>query len=224
MKLKLSISPKRVAQALLLIIIALVLASTIGRLTGHERIFLLNAEANIPTWYSSTALLISAILLAFITWVKRETADPYWRHWFFLVLIFFYLAVDEAATIHESLNELQEILGTSGFLRYAWIIPAGIGVIILTILYWRFLFSLPVRTRTLCFIAGGLFIGGALGLEAVGGFLSERYANNSLPHILVTTTEETLEMLGVAVFIYALLDHLRAEIATADLHIHFKQD
>ena len=224
MKLKLPILPKRITHLLLFIVFGLALASNIGRLTGHERIFLLNAEANIPTWYQSTALLSSAILLAFISWVKRENNDNAWRNWLFLAFIFLFLAVDEAASIHEGLNELSEILGTSGFLRYAWIIPVGISLIILTAFYWRFLFSLPNRTRNLFFVAGAVFIGGALGLEAVGGFLSERYADGSLPHIIVTTVEETAEMLGIVTFIYALLDYLRTEIGTADIHIQFKQE
>src|SRR5687768_9580440 len=54
--------------------------------------------------------------------------------------------------------------------------------------------------------------GGALGMELVGGFLTDTGGQATLAYLDATTTEESLEMLGVVIFIYALLDYIRRRL------------
>jgi hypothetical protein len=57
-------------------------------------------------------------------------------------------------------------------------------------------------------IAAALYIGGAVGLELVGGRYAEMHGLKNLTYSMIATAEETLEMAGVIVFIYALLRYI----------------
>ena len=47
-----------------------------------------NGEANIPSWYSSSALLAASALLFLITALKARDSDSYLLHWKFMAIIF----------------------------------------------------------------------------------------------------------------------------------------
>ncbi len=81
-----------------------------------------------------------------------------------------YLFVDEGTTIHETVGyALRDLLGTSGVLFFAWVIPATVILAIFATIYLKFLVHLPGRIRLLVVIAGALFVGGALGIELLRG-------------------------------------------------------
>jgi len=82
---------------------------------------------------------------------------------------------------------------------------------VLALLYLRFLFVLPRRTKLLCFIAGGTYIGGALGMELVGGYIVTHWGEDNMAWAVASTFEELLEMLGASIFIYALLSYMSSE-------------
>ncbi len=69
------------------------------------------------------------------------------------------------------------------------------------------MWSLPKRTAALIFLAGTVYVAGALGLELVGGIISDRGGRPSLIYELVAATEELLELIGIATFIFALSDY-----------------
>ena len=92
----------------------------------------------------------------------------------------------------------------------SWVVPAGILVAILAVAFSGFLWRLPRRTRVLIAGSGCLYVGGALGVESVGGYFAETAGTDRLGYSILTTVEELLEMVGVVVFVYALLLHLRA--------------
>ena len=68
---------------------------------GLIRLFDLDAEENVPTFFSALLLLLAALLLALITVLKRASSDTYSRHWATLSLILLYMSVDEFSGIHE---------------------------------------------------------------------------------------------------------------------------
>lgn len=51
-----------------------------GALFGLTRLFDLDTEANVPTWYSASALLICGLTLGLIAAAKRQVDDPYTRY------------------------------------------------------------------------------------------------------------------------------------------------
>ena len=167
----------------------------------------LSGDSTVPTWYASVTLLLCAVLLAVTAAAyKRAEGRAAW-HWGCLSVLFLGLSVDEVATIHEWTGNL---LGpTHGVLYYSWIVfglafAGGLGV-----LYLPFVLRLPPRLRGLVVLAGGLFVGGALGVEMVNSWLGYAHPERHLTYMLTTALEEGLEKAGVLVFVYALLDHLR---------------
>jgi hypothetical protein len=55
-------------------------------------------------------------------------------------------------------------------------------------------------------LSGALFVSGAVGMEMVGGGLAERGQQLTLLYDLITSIEEVLEMVGIAVFLFAIAD------------------
>lgn len=180
-----------------------------------------NAEATIPTWYATILLFISSVLLALIALAKRRNKEPYAAYWMGLVIIFLYLSMDEGAVIHEIFSTpLQEALNTTGYLTFAWLIVFVPLVILFALIYLRFLFHLPSPTRNLFILAGTLFVGGAVAVEAISANRWYLDGGVSFPYLAIATVEEFGEMLGVVVFIYALLSYMVASEYTAVFHFN----
>ena len=98
-------------------------------------------------------------------------------------------------------------------LLYAWVVPGLVLVGAVFLLYARFLWRLPPRTRWRFLVAGGLYVGGALGMELLGGKLHTELGYNTPWYIAAAQLEEVLEMSGVIVFIDALLSYASAHLA-----------
>jgi hypothetical protein len=170
----------------------------------------LEEEGSIPTWYAAFSLLACAALLGWIALGSQQTEARFVRHWFFLALIFIFLSLDEISQFHElTVFHVTNLLKVDGFFRYSWIIPAAFFVLVLSILYIKFLLHLSAKTRTLFFIAAALYVGGALGVEALEGKYDSLYGMDIGMDMLITI-EEFMEMAGIVVFLYALLSYLSA--------------
>lgn len=186
--------------------------------------FYLDAEANLPTFFSTFLLLTSAGLLAAIAAGARARREKYTRHWGALALIFFLMAVDEAASLHEVLiDPLRDAFDLSGLLRFSWVLAGLVAVAAFSLAYLRFLLSLPRRLGLLFAASAALYVTGAIGLEMIGGsfFVEEgaRQGANLLPYMLAATLEETLEMTGILLFVHTLLTHLRDTLPRISLQV-----
>lgn len=233
------ISRKKLFQILFTIIMFLVVASSIGSFwenssidnnillemrESYIRLFNINGEANIPTWFSSSILLLCSFLLGIIALLKKMEKKPYIFHWAILSGIFLYISLDEAAILHEmAIKSLRYTFNLTGYFYYGWIIPAGIIVLIVGLTYLKFLAHLPKKTKRLFILAGCIFVGGAIGLEALGGqydymFDQGQITNDGFTSIL-ETCEEFMEMTGVVIFIYALLDYMRSHLRMISFYI-----
>jgi hypothetical protein len=94
-----------------------------------------------------------------------------------------------------------------GFLRYAWVIPYFVIVAGLVLFLYNFLLRLPSKTRNLFILSGLIFVSGAIGLELLEGYYDSLLGTNYYTVVLYTI-EEAMEMVGVIIFIYALLNYL----------------
>ena len=211
--------PLRVVLTLAILAVALMLASTLGQVvkyeTGHDRIYGLvqlfhhDSENNVPTFFSTVILLISTILLSIITTLKKKERDSYAFHWGMLAIIFLFLSMDEASSIHELLNNpMRKMVEAKGVFYYAWIIPYIALVFLFTLSYFRFWLHMPKQTQFLFAIAGFAFLGGAIGMEIIGGLYVELHGYNNLTYNLISTVEEGLEITGIILFVYALLNYM----------------
>ncbi len=224
--------PENVLKILLFTITFLVLASTIAMLLRYfwdpddffvkivAKLFYLNWEMTIPTWYASITLFICSALLAIITLAKKTENEKYWLHWALLSLIFAYLSIDDASGIHEKMGKCIPF-NTSGIFYFSWVI-VGIPIAFFVLLVFiKFFLNLPENMRFLFLLSGVLFVGGAIGMELVDGWYASINGTDNLVYDLLTTIEETLEMLGVAVFIYSLLSYIK--INFGEIVIHFSE-
>jgi hypothetical protein len=169
-----------------------------------------SSEANIPTFFSSLILFISAAILYVIYKTAPKGHDKK-RYWQVLMIIFAWLAVDETASIHEQFGKIGKTLHlNSGYLYYSWIIPYILFAIIAFFFFLRFLIKLPSATRILFIISGVVYTGAAICFELFEGNISKKYGPNTLNDLLLSSAEEFLEMAGVIIFIYALLRYAAA--------------
>lgn len=176
----------------------------------YIRLFDLNREANIPTWFSSILLILNAFTLAIIAIHTKAQRGSYHTQWFVLAAIFLYLSIDEAALLHEMMEKpVRRAFDLKGYLYFAWIIPAVCFLVVLGVYIRRLLFDLPKMTRWLFVIAGCVYVVGAVGMEMIGSNIFYTHGGHKpIAYYLWATMEETFEMVGLIIFFYALLDYV----------------
>lgn len=177
---------------------------------GLTRMFDLDEEANLPTWFSSLLILVAAVLLARIA-ADASRGNGAAHYWWVLAAGFALMSIDEVAMVHELFNDPQRISSasrSSPLLTYTWVVPYALLVAGLGIYFVRFLALLPLATRIRFIVAGGVYVGAALGLEFIEGFVVRLQGHDSIEDSLLTTMQELLEISGVILFIDALLRHL----------------
>ncbi|MCP4006365.1 MAG: hypothetical protein GY725_19475 [bacterium] len=184
---------------------------------GLQDFFSLSDEGNLPTWFSSLVLFSCGITLALIAMGKRQANARYVAHWWVLCAAFLYISLDEFVTLHEDLNALFRF--DASFLYFGWVIPAGAIVAAFGLSYLGFLGHLPVRTRTRFIQAGALFVGGALGVELILGYWTDRAGDQNLVYGLIDLVEESMEMMGSSLFFYTLVGVLAEPTGTVSISI-----
>jgi hypothetical protein len=178
-----------------------------GGLFGLVRTFQLDEENNVATWFSSGLHLAAAVLLLFIGRAERGRGGRHWRYWMGLSPVFLFTSLDETASLHEiAVVPFQRLLNAEEFLFFTWVVPAAALVAVLGIVYLRWFIGLPGRTRLIAGLSAGTFLLGALGFETIGGSLYSQ--KTELPYFFVSTAEEALEMAGLILWIYALMDFM----------------
>ena len=179
-------------------------------------------EANIPTFFSALILLSCSLLLVYIYRISNMH-KIHRTYWLLLSLIFAFLAIDEFAVIHEKLIDiLRPEYNATGYMYYTWVLPYGIAVIIFGIFSIPFLTKLPFEIRKLFMYSAFLFLFGALGMEMLGGQQAEKFGIYTLTYIFFYSVEELCEMLGISLFIYALLTYIVKYIGLNSLTIKMK--
>ena len=214
------LNPSAIARLLGAMACLLVLASTGGQFAkfvlgyddfkGLISLLHLDQEGNIPTFFSTFLLLFSALLLTIITSHKLKERDPYVQKWAILSFGFLIMACDESVRLHERMiSPVRMLLGDNrlGIFYFAWVIPGIALVLFLGLFYLRFLLQLPTKTRLHFLVAATLYIGGAIGIELIGGRYAESHGVQNFPYSIIATIEESLEMAGLVVFIWALLKY-----------------
>lgn len=163
----------------------------------------LSEESNVPTWFASSLLLGCAIAAGSIAAQLRS------RSWWAIAIVLGYASLDEAAELHEHLGGH---LDTSGILYFDWVIPAAVIVLVLAVIFLPFLRTLPSPLRGRLVAAAVIFVGGALVMELPLGRWTDHVGEDSLGYALIDWFEETLELAGAALALWALLDY-RREVA-----------
>lgn len=214
--------PKRIFRVMLQIIgvllffqILILLSETFtvhNKVTSYiKHFFNFHAENNFPAYISSLFLVMAGMLSLLLGVNSNEQDKRHRTRWKVLGGLFFFLAFDEAIQIHEVISQgLRNNLGEQlpGFLHYAWVIPYALLVVVALIYFFKFVWNLPVRLKNLIFIAGFVYVFGALGLEIVESYIDTSIGTDNLLYMVLVSIEESLEMLGIAIMCYALLIRL----------------
>ena len=175
---------------------------------GLVRLFDIDIEKNIPSVFSALLLLYAALLLGLIAMLERRQAGRPILHWTILSLGFLLMAIDESCSFHEELiPPIRRLLGDEnlGIFYFAWVIPGIVVVLVSAAFFFRFLLRLPAKSRSAFLIAATLYLGGAIGVELIAGRFVELHGKLNLTYPTLVVVEESLEMAGAIVFIWALL-------------------
>ncbi|MBI4000086.1 MAG: hypothetical protein HY351_05665 [Candidatus Omnitrophica bacterium] len=182
-----------------------------------ERLFGLELESNIPTWFSSVLWLIASVAAyqCFqISEVKRNKTA-----WSIIALGFLALSIDEVAEIHESLfsiaakhilpSVMEHNLGEM-FKATSWPVLAAPFLIVIVVWLFltlkRLLIGSP-RAAWLLALGFSVSIFAGFGLETITNFLN----HTSLQWVweIEAVFEEWFEMIGPILIIAGLIKHCR---------------
>ena len=165
-------------------------------------IFDLDEEESFGTWFSSGILFVAGALLLNQARALRPKGESEHRWWFVLGLAFVFLSMDEVVGMHELMNTLME--------DTPWTVVGFPVLAFVGLSYLPFLWRYRGRTALLFIVAGLMYGGGAVGVEH---FTDAEV--NSLHYNMWTALEEGMEMYGVIVLIYAILDFTQENCAGA---------
>lgn len=192
---------------------------------GLVPMFDLYEERNIPTYFSSLNLLLTAALLWVISiWTKRAGDRRQAAAWSILSATFLLLSIDEFADLRILLSgALKSILADPQYLRdipalsVAWTLPALVIVGTMGLLFIPFLTRLK-KVYSLNFIlAGAVFVFAATGIENLQGHLSIASGGvRTFQFMVLVTIEESLEIFSILYFQLYLLKYLDENAGTVE--------
>lgn len=175
-------------------------------LSGKVWMLDVDVEQSAFTWLSVLSLFVASALLFLAAEDAFLLSDRFRWHWLVLALLFLFVSFDEFGGIHEKLSQaLASRVDAGGFLYFAWAAPAAIASIIGLIAFLPFIRSFPPRLGFLMVLSAALFLGGAVGLEMIGGKIAESAGVETLAYRMLTNAEEGLELAGTLLFIFVLL-------------------
>jgi len=182
--------------------------------SGVKRLVDLDAEANIPTWYSSAQLLVLGLLLGVFAVVQLERGVPHAGALFALPILCVLMSCDEVAQIHEWLGGWSDVFlpretreGTIFSVTGIWVFLFGPPFVAAVIVLWRRLAPfLKGRDRAIRLYVTGfvVYATSALGIELLSNFV----VPGSVAAMVQVLCEEIGEMLGVTLAIWATLEFL----------------
>lgn len=183
--------------------------------------FDLGGEGNFPSLFGGALFLAAAALLAVAAEGERGRGRPA-KEWRGLSFLFVFLALDEWLSFHEALiRPVNILLKTDGVLRFAWVVPYGVMAAVVGLACLNLLRRIPARTRNLFVVAGAVYVAGALGCEMIGGLIEQRVGRDGIAFTLEVLVEESLEMGGAILFIYAIAAYIRDELPGLCVRVGF---
>ena len=181
----------------------------------------LDEEFNLTAIYSGALLYASSFVLKEIASSCRGGNG---KDWALLSNVFLFLAFDEVFQIHELfvISGLRQYLHPS--LASIWVIPYGVLFILFSFKFVPFFLKLKSRVSILALISGGVYVSGAIAFEALNSWLvrTDQISRSGFYYELISGFEELFEMLGVIIFLYALLLELRSRFVRLEYNFTVK--
>ncbi|MDN5749094.1 MAG: hypothetical protein L0H64_11350 [Pseudonocardia sp.] len=120
------------------------------------------------------------------------------------------LAFDDFAALHERLEVIGGLIAPDGFngSGYVWVLPASVLAVGLLVAFWQLVRRVNGRARVYLLSGIVVFLGAAMGLETVNGYL-DRPGTDGAPLQIVTHLEELVENLGIILVLRGALGMLQ---------------
>jgi hypothetical protein len=182
-----------------------------------KRFVNLDAEGNLPSWYSAMLWAFAALLAVVNGAHSKQVGRGSW-HWVALAALFLLLSLDEAGGLHESIGNVFAPVAPikDGFFSASWVFYGMALLIAAAVLFGKFVLTLPPKICLTLGVGALIFVAGALGAEMC--YAAAFHGTIALPPGLtkdgLVMIEEFLEMMGVIVAIGGLLALLRDESGT----------
>ena len=187
---------------------------------GHDIVFGLvplfdfYEEHNVPTYFSSLNLLLTAAMLFLTARLERLRKPANVRAWQVLGLGFAFMSLDEFADVRMILSRMAQGLANGKldvpFLSVAWTVPVALIVVVLAVYFLPFLMRLERSYLAHFALAGACFVFATIGLETFeGNHAAVTGGVRDLKFMLMVTLEESMEIFSVLYFQYFLLRYVR---------------
>lgn len=170
--------------------------------------FDLDDEVSVPTWFSQFLLLAIAFFCG-LSAMLHSGDKAKKAAWWLLAGLGAALSIDESASLHEFIlqvihvylyNEAQPTLLSNAWwylLPFILILAGALAIYIFR--------KLPKKTAIFFIVGGSLFLIGSVGFDAVNIAVEKAsFANQGL----LVAAEETLEIAGSLVILYAVISYL----------------
>ncbi len=228
--MKIQISSRTVVLRSLLVIIFLTVMHVILQIFrlwgGHDEVwglthmFNFDEEYNIPTVFSFLLFCIISYLAGVISYITEKNKGPYVLQWMGISLIFAFLGLDEIISLHEQWEVVLHVsLHTTGILRYIWQLPYVIFFMFIMAAYVPFWKNLKSSIRHAMTWSAVAYLMGVIVFETLGGWYFSNHGERNIIYMSFATAEEIMEMLGLTIFIYALLEYLRLEFSFLNIEL-----
>lgn len=214
------LAPARIGRLLFVFLALLALGQVLGLIAsyffgyddtyGLVSLFNLDAEHNVPSYFSTCLLLLNAVLFLAVWRAARAGG----RHtvWLLLALVFLFLSLDEDVALHERLSTpMRALFNTYGLLYFAWVIPYLVLVALLAAITLPVLRRQDQEIRFGFGLAAILYLSGSVGFEMLSGWYIEGRPDVDFTFGVLALFEETLEMAGLIVLTHTLLSLLGRE-------------
>jgi hypothetical protein len=151
--------------------------------------------------------------------------------WALVGIVTVFLAIDEMFEVHERLGiffggGLAEMIGLDfqpGWTQTgisAWLVLYALGLAIIAPIMILFASKLPGPTRTGSLIAAIVFISGAMGAEMIANLMDwAGHGSTGSAYRILGSTEEVLEMSGIAILLVTLVDYMKRRQITVLLGV-----
>lgn len=177
---------------------------------GFVPAFHMDWERNVPT-YASMFLLLSCGILAALQPTLGRSDRREVAAWRVIGIIFVLLSADEAFQLHEPVSAaVKAQLQADWVPLFAWVIPYGAALVVLAIVFLPWFIRLDRPSQVRFGLAAIIYLTGAMGLEIISSAYFEsldpdREQFRTLTGGLLATAEESLELIGISIFLHALV-------------------
>ena len=176
------------------------------------------AEHSPLTWYAVVTLALCAALLALVSTVRRRAGAGDALVWASLAGLFGALSLNEEVQLHRSSLFREHVLGPArdrlGAAGGGYVAAALLLGLLLT--YRGLFLTLPRAVQIRMGAAGITYAVGALVLDQVGAAY-QRAGGDAPLTVSLGVGDELLEMLGVVLFLDALLDYVESRLPTVSI-------